>query len=263
MESVYNQTSIDFEYIVVDGGSTDGSKEIILEFSRKDTDKFKKQKFVWLSEPDDGIYHAMNKGIQIAKGEYCQFLNSGDCLVNSDATFSMLEDLPDSNIVYGNMLKQMPDGKILVNKELPTGSFLPFYIGSFNQPSSYIRRSLFEKYGLFDESLKIVSDWKFGLITIVLNNEKASYRNINLTCFNMNGISNTNKELDHLERRKVLEQLIPSNILADYDNYARLILQMKRINRFKFTKWIVWLIERILFKIEKWETRKKGEHILY
>lgn len=263
MESVFSQTSNDFEYILIDGGSTDESKSIIQEFEDQYKNKSIIRRFLWISEPDKGIYNAMNKGIMLSSGEYCQFLNSGDWLVNSDVTSSMLTDMPDCNIIYGNMLKHMPSGRTLANMEVPIDSLLSFYKGSFNQPSAYTRRSLFEKYGLFDENFKIVSDWKFYLVAIILNNEKVSYRNINLTYFDMTGISNTSKDLNRIERRIVLEQLIPINILTDYDKYAKLIFQMKRINRFRISRKVVSLIERVIFKIEKWETNRKSEHIFY
>ena len=108
IESVVNQTSLEFEYIVIDGASTDGSIEIIKEFKDKIT--------FWVSEPDTGIYNAMNKGIHSAKGKYCQFLNSGDSLVPPNVTESMLFNLPDSGIVIGNMLKKLTSGKIIRDK---------------------------------------------------------------------------------------------------------------------------------------------------
>jgi len=263
MESVFSQTSNNFEYIVIDGGSTDGSKEIILEFAKQHFNKSINRPFTWISETDKGLYHAMNKGIRIASGEYCQFLNSGDWLVSVDVTSRMLDKLPESSIVYGNMIKQLPNGKILYNKEIPAMSFLTFYTGTLNHSPSYIKRSLFKKYGMYDENLKIISDWKFFLIAIALNNEKVIYQDVDVTCFDMKGISNLNSELDKKERKLVLEQLIPANILADYNHYFDLILKMKRINRYSLTRWLVWLLERILFKLEKWETHLKNEHIIY
>jgi glycosyltransferase involved in cell wall biosynthesis len=255
IESVINQTSHDFEYIIIDGGSSDSSVQVIQEYKLKITH--------WLSEPDGGIYNAMNKGIVLAKGEYCQFLNSGDWLVSSEVTSLMLENLPDCNIIYGNMLKKLLNGEIIKNKEIPLNSFLTFYTGALNHSSAYIRRSLFEKYGLYDENLKIVSDWKFYLKAIVLNNEKVCYRDIDLTYFDMSGISSTDHQLDRIEREKVLNEMIPPIIVSDYKRYSEFIVQMKRINRFKLTRCLVWFIERILFKIEKSETHRKGEHILY
>lgn len=246
IKSVVNQTSTDFEYIVIDGGSTDGSVEAIKEYEDKIT--------YWLSEPDTGIYNAMNKGIRLAKGEYCQFLNSGDTLVAPDVTEKMLHNLHDTGIVIGNMLKRLLTGKIYRDKgkgvEKPT--FLTFYRGTLNHSPAYIKRSLFEKYGLYDENLRIVSDWKWYLQAVGLNNESVSYNDIDVSMFEMDGISNSNIELVQQERRKVLEELIPENILADYDKHWRNINQSARINRFCITRFIFWFIERLMFKLEKW-----------
>ena len=76
IQSVINQTYKDFEYIVVDGASTDGSVDVIKKYSNKLTH--------WVSEPDTGIYNAMNKGTRMASGEYCLYLNSGDFLADND-----------------------------------------------------------------------------------------------------------------------------------------------------------------------------------
>jgi glycosyltransferase involved in cell wall biosynthesis len=255
IESVISQTSSDFEYILIDGCSTDGSIEVIKEFAAKIT--------CWISEPDNGIYNAMNKGISLARGIYCQFLNSGDWLASSYVTEKMLEDMPDCSILYGNMLKQLPDGKIFYNKQIPTASFLTFYNGALNHSSAYIKRSLFDKYGMYDESLRIVSDWKFYLIAIGLNNEPVVYRNIDVSNFDMRGVSNTNLILAETERYKVLNELLPASIFFDYSHYANSIEHMNRINRYPITHWLVWFIERILFRLEKWETNRKGEHLYF
>ncbi len=245
IESVVNQTSNDFEYIIIDGGSKDGSVDAIRKYEDNIT--------YWISEPDTGIYNAMNKGIKAAKGEYCQFLNSGDTLVAADVTEKMLHDFPGTSIIIGNMLKNLPFGKILSDKgtgnKKPT--FLTFYRATLNHSPAYIKHNLFEKYGYYDENLKIVSDWKFYLITVGLNNEEVTYRDIDMTLFDMDGISNSNMELVKQERKKVLEEMVPANILADYNNNLRNILQAKRINRYRLTRFIFWLIERILFEWEK------------
>lgn len=77
LESVFRQTCKEFEYIVVDGASEDGSKELLEQFLAKADFPFR-----WISEPDNGIYAAMNKGIRMAQGEYLHFLNSGDWLTD-------------------------------------------------------------------------------------------------------------------------------------------------------------------------------------
>ena len=168
IESVVSQTNKDFEYLIVDGGSTDGSVEIIREYS--DSIAW------WISEPDYGIYHAMNKGISKANGFYCQFLNSGDSLISKDVTDKMLRGTSTSSIIYGNKIKIMSNGRSVYNRKLNTESFLTFYKGTMNHATAYIKKTLFDKYGLYDEELKIVSDWKFYLMAVGLHNETVEYK---------------------------------------------------------------------------------------
>lgn len=251
MRSILSQTNKDFEFVVVDGGSKDGSVEIIHQF----LDDFGKR-IKWISEPDNGIYNAMNKGIKMATGDYVAFVNSGDCLASEDVVTMMYTALIEAHypsIIYGNMLKDLPNGTILRDKCFAGRdiSFLGFYTGTLNHSPAYIQRSLFAKYGLYDESLKIVSDWKWYLQAIVLGEEKPVYVDKDVTRFDMNGISEMNKSLVREERKRVLESLIPHPVLTDYDQWAFSIDQMKRLKRYPWVYKFVWFIERCLFKLEK------------
>ena len=259
MQSVLNQTCIDFEYVVIDGASTDGSVEVIRRFAKLFGGRMK-----WISELDKGIYNAMNKGIMMADGEYVEFLNSGDALTAPDIVERMHKALEENNypsILYGNMLKDMPNGNTLRDKCFAGEdiTFLGLYTGTLNHSPAYIKKDLFDKYGLYDESLKIVSDWKWYLQAIILGDEKPVYADIDVTLFDMHGISETNKDLDKAERKQVLEQLIPQTILADYDRWAFSIDQMKRLKRHPWTYKMVWFLERCLFKVEKQQRKKTGE----
>ena len=254
IQSVLFQTYSNIEYVVVDGDSSDGSIEVIRKFESSFGGRMK-----WISEPDKGIYNAMNKGIGMAAGEYFQFLNSGDCLVDEGVAGKMCEALTSKGypmIIYGNMLKNMPSGMIVRDRCFAGRdiSFLGFYNGSLNHSSAFIHRSLFDKYGMYDESLRIASDWKWFLQVIVWGGEKPIYTDIDISLFDMNGISETNKELNKQEREQVLAQLVPSAILADYEEWAFPIEQMKRLKRHAWAYKMVWFLERCLFKIEK---RKK------
>jgi glycosyltransferase involved in cell wall biosynthesis len=242
IQSVISQNSKDFEYIIIDGGSTDGSVEIIKKYKEKIT--------FWLSEKDKGIYNAMNKGILAAQGEYCQFLNSGDYLCNDKVIENLLTELRGESILSGNLIKDL-DKKKIKDYANYNNSLYHFYNGTINHASSLIKRNLFEKYGLYDESLKIVSDWKFFLKAVGLGNESLKCINIDVVLFDMTGISSTNSKLDKEERRQVLAELLPQNLLDDFDKFGRDILMMNRIRRHKLAYKIVWFIERILFKIEK------------
>lgn len=250
MQSVLNQTCKDFEYVVVDGASTDGSVDVIQRFSQQFGDRIK-----WISEPDKGIYNAMNKGIRMASGDYLEFLNSGDCLVAPDVVGKMymaLEENGYPSILYGNMLKDLPKGvirdKSFAGQKM---TFLGFFTGTLNHSPAYIRRELFDKYGQYDESLRIVSDWKWYMQAIIFGSEKPVYTDLDVTLFDMNGISETNKELDRTERTKVLTELIPDTFLADYNQWAFPISQMKRLKRHQWAYRLVWFLERCLFKAEK------------
>jgi hypothetical protein len=123
-----------------------------------------------------------------------------------------------------------------------------------NHDCCYIRRDLFETYGLYDESLKIVSDWKWFLQTIGLGKVKPIYVDIDVTIFDASGISETNLALRNQERRQVLAELMPPAALADYDAHAFEMEQMKRLRRWKLYP-LVYFIERVLFKLEKWGMR--------
>lgn len=255
LSSVASQTFKDFEYIVIDGASTDGSVEAIKKLEHE----FAHLK--WVSEPDSGIYNAMNKGIRMASGDYIQILNSGDCLAADDVTermLSALEEKGNPGILYGNMIKCFPDGRQMLDRCFAGEdvTMMGMYMGSLNHDSSYISRDLFEKYGFYDENLKIVSDWKWFLQAIILGGEKPQYVDLNVTLYDMTGISETNKELDKAERKLVLEQLFPKTVLADYERYAFPIDQINRLQRHPWAYKMVWFLERCLFKKEKAKLKK-------
>lgn len=255
LQSVALQTFKEFEYIIIDGASTDGSVEVIEKFESW----FAQLK--WVSEPDTGIYNAMNKGIRMASGDYIQILNSADCLAAEDVTERMLvalEKACNPSILYGNMVKCFPDGHRMVDKSF-SGleiTMLGMFTGTLNHDPAYIRRDLFVKYGFYDESLKIVSDWKWYLQAIILGSEKPQYVDLDVTLFDMTGISESNKELDRIERKQVLTQLFPEAVLKDYEQYAFPIEQIRRLQRHPWSYKMVWFLERCLFKLEKMKRKK-------
>lgn len=247
IKSVVAQTSSDIEYIVIDGGSTDGSVGVIEEY--------KSHIAYWVSEVDRGIYHAMNKGIERATGTYCQFLNSGDWLVAPETTCQMLSAVDGSPIAYGNLLKRWTNGKIYRNKYTDANSLFNYYSGTLNHASAYIRRDLFTKYGLYDESLKIVADWKFYLLTIGMHGEPVQYINIDVANFDMGGISNQQSALEKAERHRILKEIMPTNLLRDFDCYGPSLHQLRRIEHYYWARKVVWLLDRLLFKWEKVKSR--------
>ena len=262
MCSVAAQTSKEFEYIVVDGASTDESVEIIKKYEPQ----FAHLK--WVSEPDTGIYNAMNKGIRMASGDYIQILNSADCLASGDVTekmLSALEKAGNPSILYGNMIKCFPDGRKSLDKSSADQeiTMLRMFTGTLNHDPTYIRRNLFQKYGYYDESLRIVSDWKWFLQAIVLGGEKPQYVDLDVTLFDMTGISENEDSRQRIkeERQKVLEELVPAGFLRDYERYSRDIDLMRRLRRHPWAYKLVWFMERCLFKLEKRQNKKKNMQV--
>ena len=255
------QTFKEFEYIIIDGASTDGSVEVVRKFESR----FAHLK--WVSEPDNGIYNAMNKGLRMASGDYIQILNSGDSLAASDVTERMLTALEKANnpsILYGNMIKCFLDGRQVTDKCFAGQeiTLLGMYTGTLNHNPAYICRELFEKYGYYDESLKIVSDWKWYLQAIIIEGEKPQYVDFDVTLYDMTGISETNKKFDKREREQVLGQMFPAAVLSDYQHYAFPMGQIQRLQRHPWAYKVVWLLERCLFKREKAQ-RDKSKTSMY
>ena len=240
LASVASQTFRDFEHIIVDGGSTDGSVEVIREYEQSLASRLLPlaSNLKWLSEPDSGIYNAMNKGIEIAlgrrvvnafnrselvedknkgikmaKGEYLLFLNSGDYLVDADTLENVFEDANDVDIIYGDRINVYEDGsqkKVNYFPDKITGSFM--YHSMISHQASFIKSDLFVKYGLYREDLKYASDWEFFLKTFLLYN--CTYQHIHqyvvyFDCLGISSVANNNKEMWE-ERKRVFAETLPA-----------------------------------------------------
>lgn len=259
LASVAAQTYRDIEHIVIDGGSTDGSVDIIKEY----VNQCMMYDVLWVSEKDKGIYDAMNKGVKKATGDYVYILNSGDAIAAPDIVERMMNFLNDGkiNLLLGNIVRvyenkkeyaPLPVKRIKDEKTRPIDvSMLTFYRGTIPQDAAFVRRELFEKYGYFDDKLKICADWKLYLNMIALGDVVPMHVNIDVVLFDMTGISNANNECRLAERRAYLEQVLPASVLKDYDAYHFTIEEYNRLK--KYHLWgLVFFMERVLFKLEKW-----------
>ena len=222
IQSVVGQSFKDYEYIIIDGGSTDGSVEVIRQNEEYIT--------YWVSESDNGIYDAMNKAIKVASGDYCIFMNSGDCFFTNDVVEKVLPLLDGTDIVYGNT--HYTDGKIRYSKEEPD-LFSFFYVSCWCHQSTFIKTELLKKY-LYDDSLRIVADWKFLLQTVIKDNCSYKAINLNISLYDATGISSTNKELYDKERAIVLKEMFTDRYVEDYQRLVyghtwdeRLYVEMK------------------------------------
>ncbi len=214
LESVINQSYTDFEYIVIDGGSSDNSKKLL----EKHSDKIS----YWVSEPDKGIYNAMNKGIAKANGEYLLFMNSGDILLNHKTIEENIDFVRDYDLIYFNTFLKDEDQEFV--KVYSSDLSINYLINdTIPHQGTFIKKSLFNIVGIYDETLRIVSDWKFFLLALIRYN--CTYKKIEktLSVFYLGGISSKaeNKNLNHSERKKVLETEFPM-IKSLYDQHSRI-----------------------------------------
>ena len=209
IESVLKQTFTDYEYFVIDGGSVDASPDIIR--------KHESGLAWWVSEKDKGIYNAMNKGILKSSGEYCYFLNSGDYLWSADALEKVFALSNGEDIVYGNMVHGDLKRVDLGLKEV---SFFDFFIGSIYHQSAFIKTALFGTVGLYNESLKVVSDWEFFIKAIFLHHCSLKYVNVDVALYEIGGLSFQSPEKNLKERQLVLEKYF-NRYLKDYEDYDR------------------------------------------
>ncbi|MCO6496346.1 MAG: glycosyltransferase [Chitinophagaceae bacterium] len=213
MESVFKQSFSDYEYIIIDGGSTDGSREYIEQHVEK--------LVYWVSEKDSGVYAAMNKGIRQSKGEFLMFLNSGDYFFNQKSMETLIARSEGYDLVYGNILVKEDDKEWVKNYPAEL-SFKYFLADTLPHPATLIRSSLLKKFGLFNEQLKIVSDWEFFLYSVCSLNAKYKYVDETISVFPYNGLSSvaSNQKLISEERRAVLS-LRYASFLEDYKEAER------------------------------------------
>lgn len=192
IESVLSQSFGDYEWIVIDGGSTDGSRELIEEYQEKIT--------YWVSEKDRGIYHAMNKGISQARGEYCQFLNSGDYFIDNDVLSKVFSDFELADVNYGNQWC-IQEGKVVEKRTYPEDIHLPFlFAAPLGHQASFFRTALIKEH-LYREQYTISADRAFFLELYVVG-AKFKHLAVPVVYFDTEGIGSNEKT--KVERRKQL-----------------------------------------------------------
>lgn len=223
VQSVINQNFTDYEYIVIDGASTDRSIDII-ESYRKDID-------VIISEQDSGIYNAMNKGIKNASGAFLLFLNSGDIFVSNTAVENFVNHKDfKGDIIYG-------DYKFENGEKIYPNNLTPFYFIRTSLPhqSTFFKKTVFNKIGLYDESLMISSDRAFYIKCFLSNQFKFQHIRYSLTLFDVKGVSNNAKhEAQKLKEDQYIFEKYYGSFYQDYLNYENLKKQLSRLKRNSF-----------------------------
>lgn len=247
------QTFKDFEHIVIDGASIDNSVDVIKEYES--------QLAYWISEPDCGIYSAMNKGIVKAKGDYLLFLNSGDWLEDDILRQVFKEDF-DEDIIYADFYYYHSADKI-IPELYPDILTVPFMLThSLGHPSSFIKRTLFKDM-LYEEKYRIISDWVFFVRQILLYNRTTRHLNLVTSYFNTYGVSSDPKSRDLIlqEQADFFENGFPhvicdlSRKLEDFEKYRKAldILSKHRVQQLVDSSWVQRKARqciKLLFKLD-------------
>ena len=157
IDSILQQTYFDIEYIVVDGGSTDGTMDIIQSYEKQF-----KGRLHWISEKDNGIYDAMNKGIKMSTGDIVGILNSDDYLTSNNVVERIVEEFTDDvDAVYGD-IHFVKEDNLQKSVRYYSGKHFKPWMVRFGfippHPSFYVRRETYIKYGYYDTSLRISAD---------------------------------------------------------------------------------------------------------
>ena len=280
LASVAAQTFRDFEHIIVDGGSTDESVDIIRQYADNEAIRSEGYKairqenskadnlsslpnhlitsspIIWISEKDRGVYDAQNKGIRLAHGEYCYFLNAGDTFCVDDVLERMFSPnsliasspncLPD--ILYGNEIIVNGNGqRVGIARGVVNPTFVDLYNSCMKHQASFIRRSLFDKYGMYDVDMRICSDFDWFFRVIAFHDEVTlQYKDVDIAYFENTGISYHNPELCAKERQQILDLYMSKRMQRDY----AVLSKYPRLSRVGENK-IVKLLLRIANKLFK------------
>ncbi len=214
IESVIHQTFRDFEFIVIDGGSIDGSVDVLKEYDS--------QIDFWVSEPDGGIYQGMNKGIKKATGEYLNFMNSGDCFYSSDVLEKVTGYQYDTDFIVGkdyhyNYITHQGHASI----QPPRTTMIHFFVATLDHQSSFIKKELFSN-SLYDESHRLVSDWIFFTEKIVNEGKHVQFIPDIICRREEGGLSEQQREKNRKEINEYLHQFLPYGVYEDYATLAKL-----------------------------------------
>lgn len=254
--SVKIQTYNDFEWIVVDGGSTDGSREIIFQNCS--------QINFWCSEPDNGIYNAMNKGVSHATGDYCIFMNSGDCFSAPNVLFNVSKVLGEHDIICGDTIITNEVGGLMGHQRHPDEITIEFLLtGCLCHQSCFIKTELLRQFP-YDENYRIASDWKFLVRTLLLNNYTYKGYDGNVALYDNSGISSNKRSLKE-ERNAILKTMLSNRMFVGLNKHVigeswedEFFIRIKDSQIKRISYKFLWIIFKLLscFKRERmWITQ--------
>ncbi len=180
--SVLTQSYPNIEYIIIDGGSTDGSLEII--------EKYEEKISFWISEPDNGLYDAMNKGISKATGDLIGMINSDDWYEPNaiEIIVNTFLQNPSKKIFHGDRFDVLINGEKKIRKYNPSKAKFIYYAMTYNHPSMFIHKSVYES-AVYNTKLKALSDYEFVLKQFLANPGFFQYVPFTYVNYRLDGIS--------------------------------------------------------------------------
>jgi len=219
IESVLNQTYTDIEYIIVDGNSNDGTLGIIQKYDDKITQ--------WISEPDKGLYDAMNKGIEMATGDIVGILNSDDTFY-SNTVLAQIAAFHSSNFIdasVGAIVQHKENGKVV--RVYSSQNWMPvkLKIGFMPpHPSIFFRRELFGKFGIYELGYTIGADYELICRFFLKHNISWKYSGITTTSMLIGGLSSSG-----VSSYKLITKEIQKALNVNGQIYSKLIIQIRFI----------------------------------
>ena len=224
--SVVEQTYENIEFIVVDGNSNDGTRDIL--------NKYKDKIDTYISEADDGIYDAMNKGVKYSTGDFLYFLNGGDKLFSPETICSIFSDLnliEKVDVIYGNRYLMKKDGNLYYQTQPNSiDSIFLLINGTIYHQAAFISKNAFNKLGGYNLDYKIASDYDLFVRLKTKLNANFIYVNKTVCVFFSDGISYNPDyfKLNQAERNKIKDENF-SWILVQLARYRNYLLKSKYI----------------------------------
>jgi glycosyltransferase involved in cell wall biosynthesis len=258
VESIFCQVFQDREVIIIDGGSTDGSRELL--------EKYSENIDYWVSEQDQGIYSAMNKGLDVARGEYVQFLNSGDWLATPDVLHNIFSHRTYSeSILMGDYYRTIsPEADLFeLVPQQPKITLANFWRSGICHQSLFFKKELFSILGKYDEQYRIAADWDFT-IRALLKGFTIRHLDFPVIYYAGGGISTTMVIERESEKEIMWNKLLPQSILHDYKRLQYLEGECCRLKNYE--NWVNKIQERSVLlnytMVTKWFFKKWAGNLM-
>lgn len=241
IESIIAQSFTDYEYLVIDGGSTDGSKEVI--------QKYTSHIHYWVSERDGGIYNAMNKGISKANGRFIVFMNSGDTYLQKDVLQRSMQEINSNvaDVYYGQIIvdEGAGDRTVIYPRALTLDYQRDMVI---NHQACFFKRDTLAELGGYQEEYKLAADYAFYL-KATLNNKIFAPLLFPIVRYDASGISSKRMDDYRKEMRLVWANIVPDIITQNIDQLIELRQQMRAMQNGRVMK-IAGMVKRLIQKMK-------------